>query len=293
MHIGHKLLSVIQPVHILFGILTYLLGAGIAQYLGNTFHWPAFWLGLLAILTLLIAPPMILEYFRLPFTPLAHDETIRQREQYRTILLQSSYAALSLYGITVFCLYFAKSINLSNGIFLILNLLIHFAYAVPPSHLADRGYGEILLAIFFGMLLPSTAFFLQTEEFHRMLPLITFPLTLLALACLLASNFPTFVSDQKLGRGSLLIRLTWQRAIPIHHVLIFSSFILFMAAPLVGVPWMLVWPVFLASPFAVFQVFWLQKIAIGGRTLWRFFLPLSRGVFGATAYLLALTFWIR
>jgi 1,4-dihydroxy-2-naphthoate octaprenyltransferase len=151
----------------------------------------------------------------------------------------------------------------------------------------------LLLAIYLGTLLPILAFLLQFGEFHRLLTFATFPLTLLALAYLLVWNFPTFAADQKFGRHTLLTRLTWQRAIPIHHFLVLAAYLLFAAAPFLGFPWGLVWPVFLVLPFAIIQIFWLQRIAAGGRTLWNFLTALAAATFGLTAYLLAFTFWIR
>jgi 1,4-dihydroxy-2-naphthoate octaprenyltransferase len=290
---ARDLLRLTRPLHLLFAALTYALGAGIARYLGVTFHWPAFWLGLLAVLALQAAPPLLLEYFRLPLTPRLPGETARQREGFRTLLLQVSYAALTLYGVAVLTLFLTRSIHLSAGILLTLDLLLLIAWAVPPARFAETGYGELVLAFVLATLVPAIAFLLQSDEFHRLLPLTAFPLTLLALAYFLAADFPAFTADQKLGRRSLLIRLTWQRAVPIHHVLILAAFLLFTATPLVRVPWALVWPVFLTLPFAAMQVIWLQRIANGGRTLWRFFVPLAAAVFGLPVYLLALTFWIR
>ncbi|KAF0108690.1 MAG: hypothetical protein FD146_576 [Anaerolineaceae bacterium] len=290
---ARELFRLARPLHLLFAALTYTLGAGIARYLGASIHWPAFWLGLLAVLALQAAPPLLVEIFRLPLTPRLPGETVRQRERFRTLLLQVSYAALTLYGVAVLTLFLTRSLNLSAGILLTLDLLLLMAYAVPPIRLAGNGYGELVLAFVLAALVPAIAFLLQRTEFHRLLPLTAFPLTLLALACFLAADFPTFAADQKTGRRSLLVRLTWQRAVPVHHVLVLAAFLLFAAAPLVGVPWTLAWPVFLALPFAAAQVVWLQRIANGGRTLWRFFVPLTAAVFGLTAYLLALTFWIR
>ena len=106
-------------------------------------------------------------------------------------------------------------------------------------------------------------------------------------------DFPSFTSDHKYGHKSLLTRLSWQRAIPIHHVLILLSFLLFAVSPAFGFPWSLAWPVFLALPFAIIQIIWLQRIAAGGRALWKYLLPFSGAVLGLSIYFLSLTFWIR
>ncbi|HEY5269356.1 MAG TPA: hypothetical protein VII97_03410, partial [Anaerolineales bacterium] len=267
--------------------------AGIAHYLGQPIRTASFGLGLLAVLALLGAASILAEYFRLPLMPLAQSETPRQRERFRVTLLQVSYAALTFSVVAILTLLLTRSLNLSADILLILAFIFLIAYAVPPMRLSGAGYGELVLAVYLGTLLPALAFLLQYGQFHRLLSFTTFPLTLLALAYLLVCNFPTFATDQKLGRHTLLTRLTWQRAVPIHHFLVLSAFLLFAAAPFLEYPWGLVWPVFLNLPFAVIQMIWLQRIANGGRTLWRFLTALASATFGLTVYLLALTFWIR
>jgi 1,4-dihydroxy-2-naphthoate octaprenyltransferase len=288
-----SLLKLSHPIHLLLAALTYTLGAGIAHYLGQPVRAASFGLGLVADLALLGAASLLTEYFRLPFMPLAQGETLRQREHFRVMLLQVSYASLTFSAVAILTLMLTHSLNLSAGILLVLAFLFLVAYAVPPMRLFETGYGELVLAVTLGTLLPALAFLLQYGQLHRLLSLTTFPLTLLALAYLLVCNFPTFATDQKLGRHTLLTRLTWQRAIPIHHFLVLAAFLLFAAAPFLEYPWGLVWPVFLALPFAAIQITWLQRIANGGRTLWNFLTALASATFGLTAYLLALTFWIR
>lgn len=288
-----KILKLSNPARLLVAALAYTLGAGIARYLGAAIQWPAFWLGLLAVLPALAAAALLVEYFRLPFTPLTADETPRLREQGRVRLLQASYAALTLSGAAFVALLVTGLLGLSAGVLLTLAILLLVACAVPPLRLAETGYGELALAVFFATLLPAFSFSLQADEFHRLLSLVAFPLTLLAVAWLLASNFSAFAADQKLGRRSLLTRLGWQRAAPLHHIFLLTAFLFFAAAPLLGVAWGLLWPVFLSLPFAVLQIAWLQRIASGGKPFWKVFDLLAPAVFGLTLYLLTLSFWLR
>jgi len=288
-----SLLKLSRPIHLLLAALTYTLGAGIAHYLGQPVRAASFGLGLLAVLALLDAASLFAEYFRLPRMPMAQGETPRQHELFRVTLLQAAYAAFTLSAVAILTLLLTHSLNLSADILLVLAFLFLVAYAVPPMRLSEAGYGELVLAVYLGTLLPALAFLLQYGQLHRLLSFTTFPLTLLALAYLLVCNFPTFATDQKLGRHTLLARLTWQRAIPIHHFLVLAAFLLFAAAPFLEYPWDLIWPVFLALPFAAIQMIWLQRIANGGRTLWNFLTALASATFGLTAYLLTLTFWIR
>ncbi len=282
-----------RPIILLLAALTYSLGAGMAHYLGRSIRIAPFWLGGLVILALISSAFLFAEYFRLPSLPLAQGETPRQREHYRVTLLQVSYAGLTLAGVAFLTLLVTNSLNISADIIILLTVLFLIGYAIPPFRLSETGYGELVIAITLGTLLPAMSFLLQFGQFQRLLSFTTFPLTLLALSYLLICNFPTFASDQKMERHTLLTRLTWQHAIPIHHFLILASFLLFAGAPLLGIPWSLVWPVFLALPFALIQIYWLQRILNGGRTLWNFLTSLAAATFGLTTYLLALTYWIR
>lgn len=286
-------LKLSKPIHLLLAAMTYTLGAAIAHYLGQQVRAASFGLGLLAVLALLDAASLFDEYFRLLLMPMEQGETPRQRELFRVKLLQVAYAALTLAAVASLTLLLTHSLNLSADIILVVALLFLVAFAVPPMHLSKAGYGELVLAVYLGTLLPALAFLLQYGQLHRLLSFTTFPTTLLALAYLLVCNFPTFAITQKLGRQTLLTRLTWQRAVPIHHLLVLVAFLLFAAAPFLNYPVGLVWPVFLALPFAAMQMIWLQRIANGGRALWNLLTTLSSATFGLTVYLLTLTFWIR
>jgi 1,4-dihydroxy-2-naphthoate octaprenyltransferase len=286
-----KLLALSRPSQLFSLTLTYVLGAGISRYLGRTIRLADLLLGLLMFLALHIATCWFVEYFRLPLTPLGKGETARSREAFRITLLQSSFAALTIAAAFIVTLLLTRSMPFAAGIILGLSGVLFFVYSIPPFRLFERGYGEVVLAIIFGTLIPAWSFLLQFGEFQRLLTFVTFPLTLLALVYLLVCDFPTYATDLKLGRNTLLTRLTWQYAIPIHHVLLLAAFLLFAISPSLGFPWRLDWPVFLALPFGIAQVLWLQRIARGGRPLWNLFLGLALASFGFTAYILAFTFW--
>jgi 1,4-dihydroxy-2-naphthoate polyprenyltransferase len=287
------LIKLVKPLHLFLVALTYALGAGIARYLGCRFQLSVFALGLLSVIAVQTAAYYLVEYFRLPFVPLAQNETPRNRETLRTNIFQSAIALLTVAGAIFLTLFLDRLLFLPAAVLFGLIVLNFMAYAIPPMRLSEKGYGELILAISWGTLIPALAFLLQFGKFHRLLTFATVPITLLALSYFLVSDFPDFASDLKRGRSSLLIRLSWKRAIPIHHLLVLLSFLFFAVTPFLGFPWELAWPVFLVLPFGIFQIVWLQRIAAGGRALWRLLMPLAATVFGLTVYLLALTFWLR
>lgn len=288
-----KLVRTARPIQLLLGVLMFSLGAGISHYLGQTINLLVFVLGLLTVLSIQVAAYWLVEQFRLPWTPRQEGESAAERERFRVTLLQGAYAALTLAGAVVITLFATAKLNPPSIALIAVMVLFMVFYAVPPMRFSEEGFGELILAIFLGTLVPSLAFLLVYGQFHRLLTFATFPLTLLALAYFLIIDFPTFASDLKQGRRSLLIRLTWQRAISIHHLLLLGAFLLFTAAQFLGIPWPLVWPVLVVLPFAIFQIFWVQRMSQGGPTGWNFITTLSLATFALSAYLLTFTFWTR
>ena len=293
MSIIKRMVKYSQPLHLFLSALAYTLGTGIAHYLNGTSNPIAFGLGLAYVILLQFSAFLLVQYYRLPLEPLEDDQTQRLRTQLRIRLLQISAAALTLAAALTILLLYGRMARLGADFFLVMIFVLLMAYAVPPVRLVDRGFGELVLAVLWANFYPALAYLLQSEDFFRLLPLVTFPLTLLALSYLLIYSFPHFATDLKYNRRSLLVQLTWPRAIPIHHFLVVAAYLLFAIAPLFGLAWELVRPVFLTLPLAGFQIYWLQRISQGGRTLWNVLIPYAAAVFGLTLYLLAFTFWIR
>ncbi len=283
------ILKLLHPVDMFLEVLTYSIGAGIAKYLGYQINLVSFWLGLLAVLALFAAVSLLDEYFRFPIM----GATDREQERFRFTLLLVSYAILAISAVCFLIIGIRFYYSISSMLLIVISILFLLACALPPFRLSKSGFGELIMAIFLGTVQPILSFQLQTGEFHRLLFFVTFPLTLLALAYLLIKNFSSFASDLKSGYHTLLHRLTWQWAVPIHHILILVAFLIFAIGPLVDIPWGVIWPVFMVLPFGVFQIIWLQRIASGAHPIWKFIIYLSAATFGLTSYLLSLTFWTR
>jgi len=282
-----------RPLLLLFAFLLYTLGAGIARYLGHAQNAAAFWLGLVWVAMLHLSMNLLAEYFRPLTEPLIEAETRVERSALRLACLLVSAAALTCMAVLTVLMLNAGLLTPLVLLFFGLTLLAALAYALPPLRLMNSGFGELALAIFLADLIPALAFLLQTDELHRLLTLAVFSLTCLALAFFIAMDFPAYAADLKRGRRSLLIRLNWQRAVPLHHLLILVAYSIFAAAPFLGFPFSLIWPVFLTLPLAILQILWLRNISLGGRPVWRFMTANAAAIFGLTTYVLALTFWIR
>ena len=281
-----------RPLHLLLAALTYFLGASIANYLGKPFRTDSFWLGLIAVLLAQASMNLLAEVFRPNNETIIEGETRKDRVALRSNALNISIAALTANAVTAFILYNNNHLSIAAFFFLLLSLILILAYAIPPFRFINRGFGEFFLAAHMAYVIPSIAYILQSDETHRFL-LITIPLTFLAFAYFVVMDFPSFASDSKYNRSTLLTRLGWERAIPLHHLFVLFAYLFFLAVPVFGLSLSLFWPAFLTLPFALFQIFQLRNLSLGAPVNWTLLTATALSVFGLTAYFLSLTFWLR
>ena len=287
-----NLLRLSRPLHSLLAALTYFLGASIANYLGKPFRTDSFWLGLITVLFAQASMNLLTEVFRPGNEPIIEGETRRGRLLLRNNALYISIAALAANALIAFLLYNNNHLSISAIFFLLLSLVLILTYSIPPFRFTNRGFGEFILAAHLAYVIPSIAYILQSDQIHRFL-LVTVPLIFLAFTYFIVVAFPSFASDSKYNRSTLLTRLGWERVVPLHHLLILLAYLFFFASPSFGLSLSLIWPAFLTLPFALFQIFQLRNIALGARTHWNLFTVTALSVFGLTVYFLSLTFWLR
>lgn len=287
------MLKLIRPLHLLLAALTYLLGASIPAYLGKPVLITPFILGLAIVLLAQTSMSFLCEVFRPHNEPIIESETPQQKETLRNNLLYISIGMIGTIVFIAFIIYLNFTLAFPLVLFLLSSLFLILLYSIPPFHLVNRGFGELILALHIAYVIPSIGFLFQTGENSRLPTLLLLPLTVLALAYFLLINFTTFPEDQKYERGTLLRRLTWERAVPFHHSLIVFAYLMFALVPLLGFAFSLVAPVFLTLPFAIFQIFQLRSIANGNPPNWKLLTSTALAVFGLTTYFLTLTFWLR
>lgn len=287
------LLRLSSPWNMAFAALTYALGAGIAHYLGVPQHFLAFWLGLTGVVLLQAGVGWLTEAFRPLAEPLQENDSQAARLALRKAALLAALVALSLVAVVALLLARANALSPVALLFLTLSLALTLAYALPPVRLVNAGFGELALAVQISMLAPALGFVLQEGNYHRLVAIVSFPLVLLALACFVALDFPTYAVDQKYDRRTLVRRMGWERAVLLHHGLLLGAYLLLAASPLVGLAGGLVWPAFLTFPFALFQIYTLRNLALGAKPNWTLLTVNALAVFGLCAYLLTFAFWLR
>ncbi len=274
----------------LLAALTFSFGASVANYLGKPFRADSFWLGLFAVMLAQMSMSLLSEVFRLDAEPLTENETRRERALLRNNALYVAIASLSVDAVIAFFLFNNQHLSMASFSFLLVSLFLVLAYSLPPFR--NRGFGEFLLAAHLAYVIPSIAYLLQADLTHRFLALLV-PLTLLAFAYFIIMDFPSFASDRKYNRTTFLTRLGWERVVPLHHVFLLFAYVFFAIAPSLGLSLALIWPAFLTLPFAIFQIFQLRNIALGGPANWILLTATALSVFVLTTYFLTLTFWLR
>ncbi len=294
------LVQLSRPLYILSAILLYLLGIGIAHYLNGMINWTTFILGLVWIVFVLLGAQYLDEYFapggpredqgrRTPFS--GGSGAIGEGRLSRQAALWAGLSCLTITAsMTVLLI---QTLDLNQAISLILGLIFigEFIYAVPPFRFVNSGYGELLMSIIWAGFIPAMAFLTQGHDYHRLLIMVSFPLTLLHISMLLALEFPDYAVDIKQGKKPILVRIGWQRGMLIHNILILAGFAILGLAFALGLPLSVAWPVVFVVPVGLFQIWMMNRIGDGVKPNWNLLLLLSVSTFGLTAYILAFAFW--
>jgi 1,4-dihydroxy-2-naphthoate octaprenyltransferase len=300
MRIIRFLLQITRPVELLGGLLVYALGVGIAHYLGSPIDWTVVAFGQAWVTIYQLGFHILSAYFLLPLQPGNRNRiSISLNDEESNIDIRRDHilwAALATFAaVTSITLILMNtngvnaSISILQGIFILGAIL----YCVPPFRLVYSGYGELIKSIIIANLIPTLAFVLQNDEFHRLVGMSTFPLTMTHLAMLLAIQFPGFFADVKTGNQTLLVRLGWERGMNLHNILILSAFLLIGIAMLFGLPAPIALPVFIVLPLGLFQIWYMTRIAAGAKPFWRVLRISAILTYGLMAYLFTFSFWIR
>ena len=292
-----------RPLFLLGGVLNYLLGLGIANYLGRPLNWSVVILGQLWVTSLQLATHYLNEYFDFPHDASNRNRTAftggsgvlgREEGQLRPrIALIAAYCALTVTALATFVLSRLGGLNPIVLTIMVLAVLGAIFYSTPPLRLSTSGYGELTTSILLANLVPAFGFALQTGEIHRLLAMSTFPLTALTLASMLNLEFPDYASDIKAGKRTLFVRLGWQNAIRAHHLLVISGYLLFAISLAAGLPTAIALPPFLTVPLAFLQIWYMGRIAEGLKPNWTALTLNALAITAACTYLLTYAFWTR
>jgi 1,4-dihydroxy-2-naphthoate octaprenyltransferase len=296
------LVSIAQPLNILFCMFTYLLGLGILHYIGSGIDWPVAILGSFIVIMILLSRAYLGAYFRYPdpvqsmgITRTDPDGELKFTETKdipREILLQMSLATLGLGAAATVIAFILQAVNVSSFLVLSLSLALVLIDVLPPIQLGKKGYSEIIEAFLIANIAPTLAFLLQGENLQLLVLMLTLPLTFIYLSLKIASSFEYYAYDTKHTTGSLLSRAGWQRGVAVHNLSLVFAFLFYAIFLVFGLAWRLCWPVFIALPVAVLQIIQMVRIAEGAKPNWRLFRANALSTFLFVVYLITFTLWV-
>jgi 1,4-dihydroxy-2-naphthoate octaprenyltransferase len=296
-------LKLSRPYLLLAGVLPVFLGAGIARYLGRSIDSNVLYFGLFWVLALQLGMQYLNEYFDLYVEPDPETRTwffsgsqvlgTGEGKLPRRTALVAAMAALTVAAAFTLMLFWENRLGLNSTILMLLMFIAVLAYSLPPIRLARSGYGELVLALVYGFLIPAFSFDLQTGEIHRLVTMAAVPLVLIIIPAAVVLSFPGYSTDLKYKRGNMLQKIGWQNSMMVHNTLILLAYLALAAELFIGFPRSIGLTVFASFPLGLLQIWLMRRIAGGAKPIWRAVVFNAVALVGSMFFLMVFVFWTR
>lgn len=226
-------------------VVPVVLGSLIAWSSNNTFNWGYFILTLLGIVCLHSGTNIINDYFdHRRGNDEANTEFIRPFSGGSRMIQKGLLSPRDVFIAAILFFAVGSSIGLyltyTRGIMVlilgIIGVFSGFFYSAPPFRLADRGIGEIVVGINFGVLVTLGSFFVQTQQLAAEAVLASIPISFLIAAVLYINEFPDYNADKSVGKNNLVVRLGKEKAVGGYVLLmslVFISVVILVALQLI------------------------------------------------------------
>lgn len=285
-----------KPLFLLASLLVFVLGTGLARYLGSGPNWIIFFMGLSWVLVVQLAGQFLFENNRDSTEAARNGRTPSAERRYSKSLLAAlaclTVAATLTVSIAVsYPRIRGLPLGLTNYLLMLILFLGAVFYSLAPFRFELSGYGELLLAFLLGFVVPAFGFTLQAETIHRLLPMVTSPLVLMILAMLITFELRSYARDLQRIRLNLMVRMGWQNAISLHNGLILSGYLLIGLGAVFGLPRFVVTAALISLPIGLFQIWQMHQIVQGKPPSWRVLEINGAACFASLAYLFAFAFW--
>ena len=97
-------------------------------------------------------------------------------------------------------------------------------YVAPPINLASRGFGELFIALNFGVLATAGSYFVQTGSVSLEVVVASLPLAILIGAIVFINEFQDMNSDAQVGKRTLVVRMGLPRSSSVYGWIMTLSF---------------------------------------------------------------------
>ncbi len=201
------------------------VGGAVAWWETGAFHGGLWLLTLLGLLFLHASANLANDYFdHLSGNDAINLEFIRPFTGGSRVIQQGLATPREILGAALLCLVLGAAIGLllaglRGWPILLLGLvggLSGFFYTAPPLKLGYRGWGELFIALDFGVLPVLGTYFVQTQHFSGAALWASLPVALLISAILWINQFPDYHADRAVGKRHWVVRLGRKRAATVY-----------------------------------------------------------------------------
>lgn len=289
-----NLLKAFRPFEFSSLLFMYALGGGLGQYLQGGWRWADFITGGLFLLFWFL---MINLVSRLMLKPVPENwpefKDLKILKQTRWLIAMVA-ATLSIMPVIILISWMVDEVLWLGGWMVILLVIVLSFFYLLFQHQEKLSPYTVLLEVLMVVILPPAfAFFIHNASFHPLLTLVVMGFVPLFLAFRLLGQLKRFAQDQMHDRVTLVTLIGWQKAMVFHNALILAGFLLFSLVGVWGLPWFLLWPLFLVLPIGCLEIWLMERVRRGGKPLWKIMTFATGAVFFLPLYLLGFTFWIR
>ncbi|MFC1484935.1 prenyltransferase [bacterium] len=211
-------------------ILPVLLGTILAKLFTNQFNFFYFILTLIGVMFLHLGTNVLNDYFDyLNNTDNINTEYSPGFSGGSRVLQQGllTLGEVLLGAIVLFCLsliigiYLAYNISWIVLLFGFAGIFFSFAYSFFKNSFF---VGEILVGLFFGLLIPLGAYFVQTTKFSLEILIFSIPFILVLFLILWINEFVDYKADKLTGKKTMVVRIGRKKASVIYNLTVIIIF---------------------------------------------------------------------
>lgn len=287
------ILKPLQSLQLIGLICSYLLGAGLVQYINPLIDVNAMVQGGVFFLSFIIALDYLCGMQSTLKFELWEDtsplDLVRIRWAYRIIA-----AFFVTFSTSLFVAWMVQgNIEPAVTVLLVGNLTIGMFYYLAQVHENLQPYQVLFEVMLVVVSPPLMAFFLQSVPIHRFLTMSVVVIVPLYLAYRLLEDLVRFDRESRVRTDALGIKLGWDNVMILHNALILTAYALLALITLFGLPWFITWPVFLGLPIGLVEIVLMERVRRGYKPLWKIMQIATASTFLISVYFLAFAFWSR
>jgi len=287
-------LKALKPYRLISLVTTYVLGAGLVQYIREMRNWAVFFQGVLFLLLFTIGIELLRVLQSLQDVNKWPEGMLLEEAKRARLALALSCAVFMTVATTFFIGWMVNGILWQGLTFLIIGLIGAGGLYFLARALKDLRPFEILIeAALFVVIPPAMAYFLQSQDLHRLLTLVVIGLVPAYMSYRVLAGLKWFSRDQKYGNITIVTYLGWPKAMVLHNAMILLSYLIFALIAILGFPWFLLWPVFLTLPIGLLEIWLMERVRRGGKPQWPVMQFATASVLLLPIYLIGFAFWIR